>query len=213
MRMPVATTPVPERMQHLPRDRRGYPIFFGAFIDEDGTPFFTINDELKRAAMIRDDLCSICGRKLLRGRWFIGGAGSAFHPHGAYIDMPMHDECAHYALVVCPYLAVPSWRDAVAQAHLKQIKDAIVAVDPTMIAGRPQLFVVVMAIGQRMVPGNTPLQRYVRPARPYRKVEYWRHGQRIDDAVGHAEAMQAVAALDAEPVLPPQQLLRSGGRR
>jgi hypothetical protein len=175
---------IPERMRHLDRDKRGYPIFFGAYIDNDGTPFFTINDEMKRAAMIRDDLCSICGQKLFRGRWFVGGPMSAFHAQGAYIDMPMHDECLHYALKVCPYLAVPSWRNGgLAEQHLKQVKAAIIAVDPTMIDDRPAVFVAVMAIGQSMTGGNG-LQNYVRPARPYRKVEYWRHGQRLDDAEG-----------------------------
>jgi hypothetical protein len=174
---------IPERMRHLPRDKRGYPIFFGAYIDSDGRPFFTINDEFKRALMIRDDLCSICGYKLLRGRWFTGGPMSAFHDHGAYIDMPMHDECVHYALQVCPYLAVPHWGRSLSEPHLNQVKDAIVAVDPTMIEGRPPLFVAVMAIGQKMTPGNG-IQRYVIPKRPYRKIEYWRHGQQLGDAEG-----------------------------
>jgi hypothetical protein len=176
-------------MRHLPRDQRGYPIFFGAYIDSDGKPFFTINDEVKRHAIITHDLCSICGQKLLRGRWFVGGPMSAFHDHGAYIDMPMHDECVHYALAICPYLAVPHWRGSLNEQHLKQVKASIVAVDPTMIDGRPAVFVAVMAIGQKMTPGNG-IQRYVVPKRPYRRIEYWRHGERLNDAEGRLIVMQ-----------------------
>jgi hypothetical protein len=175
---------IPERMRHLPCDKRGYPIFFGAYIDPvDGTPHFTINDEEKRQRVIDEDLCSICGRKLLRGRWFVGGPMSAFHPRGAYIDMPMHDECVHYALEICPYIAMPSWSRTVSEQKLKQVNAGLVAIDPTMIPDRPAVFVAVMTVGQRMTGGNG-IQRYVVPRRPYRKIEYWRHGQRLSDAEG-----------------------------
>ena len=115
--------PIPARMAHLDRDRRGYPIFFMAYRDQQGRPHFTINDERKRQIVIARDLCSICGAPLLRGRWFLGGDLSAFDANGAYIDPPMHDECVHYALRVCPYLASPSWSHYVAGRTLDQRAD------------------------------------------------------------------------------------------
>lgn len=170
--------PVPERMAHLPLDKRGYPIFFGAMIDDDGTPYFTVNDDRKRELMVAHDLCSICGKTLLRGRWFAGGPASAFHERGAYIDMPMHDECVHYALRACPYLAAPRYGREVGQRQAESGKLGTVLVDPTMIEGRPDVFVAVMAIGQKMV-GDDPFHQYVKPKQPYRKIEFWRHGRQL----------------------------------
>jgi hypothetical protein len=176
------TTPIPQQMRHLPLDQRGYPIFFGAYIDSDGTPHFTVNDDRKRALMIAHDLCSICGKKLFRGRWFCGGPASALHERGCYIDMPMHGDCIHFALTVCPYLAAPSWSREIATKKAAQVKDAVVLQDPTMIPGRPTLFVVVMAVGQELLEGGA----YVKPKRPYRQIEYWLHGKRLADDVGAA---------------------------
>jgi hypothetical protein len=195
--MNFKAVPIPEIMRHLPLDARGYPIFFGAYVDQDGIPHFTTNDEAKRAAMIAHDLCSICGKKLLRGRWFVGGPQSAFHERGCYIDMPTHDECVHYALQVCPYLAAPRFSKSIAETKAGQISNAVVMVDPTMIDGRPPLFVAVMAVGQKMV-GDNGFQSYVKPSRPYRKVEFWRHGSQLSadegkalsDAVMNSESYQ-----------------------
>jgi hypothetical protein len=191
--MNIKQIPIPERMRHLPLDHRGYPIFYGAFIDVDGTPHFTINDERKRFLMVRDDLCSICGGKLLRGRWFVGGPASAFHDKGCYLDMPMHDECVHYALRVCPYLAAPNWASEIGQAKAKQLKQGVVLIDETMIPGRPPVFVAVMAVGQKMVGEETG--RYVKPSRPYRKVEYWQNGQQLPDNTGDKIADQHIKAI------------------
>jgi len=133
--------------------------------------------------MIARDLCSICGKTLLRGRWFIGGPRSAFHKRGAYIDMPTHAECAHYALRVCPYLAAPSYAREVGKRKAEAVKAGVIAIDPTMIPERPLLFVALMAVGQSMT-GSNGFQSYVKPHRPYRKIEYWQHGEQLPDALG-----------------------------
>ena len=101
--------PIPERMRHL-KVYRGYAVPWGVLIDADGTPQFAINMEEARDLMIHADLCGICGKPLFRGRWFVGGPASALHPRGAYIDMPIHNECKDYALQACPYLAAPAVR-------------------------------------------------------------------------------------------------------
>ena len=106
--MKPVDVPIPERMQHLDRDGRGYVIPWTVFRDSKGKAHFTINDENRRQTVIGRDCCPICAAKLLRGRWFVGGPGSAFHERGAYIDPPMHRECVVYALKVCPYLAFMS---------------------------------------------------------------------------------------------------------
>lgn len=184
---------IPERMQALARDSRGYPIPWGVLIDEAGLAHFSVNDERKRDAMIRRDLCSVCGTELFRGRWFVGGAMSAFHPHGAFIDPPMHSECAHYALLACPYIAAPRYAGEVGRKKLAAHREALPAMmllDRTMIPGRPtdDVFVAIMTVGQRVL-DNTNLV----PKRPYRRVEFWRHGVQISSDEGEATIRKALA--------------------
>jgi hypothetical protein len=69
----MKTIKIPARMRHLAIDHRGYPISVTVLVDEAGRPNFTINDEAKRQEIIREDRCPICGDKLLRGRWSVGG--------------------------------------------------------------------------------------------------------------------------------------------
>jgi hypothetical protein len=174
---------VPDQMKHLPLDRRGYPIFFGALRGPDGKPYFTVNDDRKRELMIAHDLCSVCGRKLTKFRWFAGGPRSAFDPRGAYIDMPMHGACVHYALQVCPYLALPNYGRNIdmRQAEIAEAgTERIILHDPTMIPDRPEVFVAVLARGQVMTGGF--MQQYVRPRRPYVRIEHWRHGRMLTPA-------------------------------
>lgn len=190
------TVPVPERMKKLPRDARGYPIFAMAFRDDSGRPHFTVNDGAIRQRMIKQDRCSICDGVLLRGRWFIGGDRSAFDPLGAYIDPPVHSECAHYALRVCPYLAAPAYASLI---HGRTVPDdaSLMVVDQTAIDSpttadeiRPHLFVAVLARGQRFMP--TQAGGVLLPAKPYIAVEYWQHGEQLAREVGEAMCCREV---------------------
>jgi hypothetical protein len=153
-----------------------------AYRDPDGRAHFTINDEAKVQEFIEQDLCSICGAKLFRARWFIGGPRSAFHEHGAYIDPPMHDECAHYALRVCPYLAIPNYAKLVGDRTLSAADPVVVAKDTRVHPDRPDMFVAVLARGQTVT--HRIAAHYIRPHRPYMRAEYWRHGHQLPYAVG-----------------------------
>lgn len=175
--------PIPDRMSHLKVDPRGYAIPYGVVTDKDGTVHFAINDHYVREQSIADDLCGICGTKLFRGRWFVGGSKAAFHPQGAFIDPPMHSECAHYALQVCPYLAAPRYVREIglskATKASKALSDSIVLVDPNQKPERPagELFVALMATGQK----HDKESGYLIPKRPYSRVEFWKHGKKIND--------------------------------
>jgi hypothetical protein len=182
---------IPDRMKHLPRDPRGYPIFVMAYRDAAGRAHFTINDEMMRLRLITRDLCSICGTPLFRGRWFVGGEKSAFHPQGAYIDPPMHTECARFALQVCPYLASPNYSKLLNGAT-QAPDDPTILVNPTAQISpstadevRPLLFVAVHARGQqqRSAPGGNVV---IVPKRPYIAVEYWQHGRQLAPERGEA---------------------------
>ena len=169
----MKTIDIPARMKHLELDRRGLPIPFIVFRDSDNMPHFTINDTRKTMRCRTADLCAICGRPLFRARWFVGGPGSAFHSHGAYIDPPLHHECMRYAVQACPYLAKENYTKRLDGATLDPAKatNIVGLLDPTVDPNRPPLFIAVMAVGQDFTPNG-----YFVPKRPYRKIEVWRNG-------------------------------------
>jgi hypothetical protein len=189
--MHINDVPIPDEMAKLDRDPRGYPIPWMVYRDEQGRGHFTINDDRRRDAAIRLGLCSICGGKLQRGRWFVGGPLSAFHPRGAFLDPPLHHACMRYAVQVCPFLAAPSYAKRVDAKTLSKNDTTMMLLDPTSIARRPMLFCAVMTTGQKLV--GHPLSPNLVPHRPYRRVEYWRHGVRLSDDEG-----EALLALDRQ---------------
>lgn len=188
----IADVPIPRRMRRLKRDRRGYPIPANVLIDANGRAHFTVNDEMIRHRQLLEDRCPICDGLLTIERWFVGGSQSAFNPRGAYIDIPMHDECAHYALQVCPYLAAPSYTREIGARTLGENSGiAAITVDNTAIPGRPagEVFVAVQARATLVIDGG----RYVKPAHPYRRVEFWQHGKKITREVAEAATNSKLA--------------------
>jgi hypothetical protein len=109
---------IPKRMRSLERDKRGYPIPFIVLRDKTGQPQFTIND-IRRVAECRNKrLCSICGKRFDDGVWFVGGSRCFLHERGAFLDPPLHLECAEYALQVCPFLAASRYSKRIDDAKL-----------------------------------------------------------------------------------------------
>lgn len=200
------TVPIPMRMLHLKSDARGYPIPAGVLIDQAGVPHFSINDEATRMRHISQDRCGICDGTLVDTRWFVGGARAAFLEAGAYLDPPMHDECAHYALLACPFLAARSYSRHLGdkQAHKAAASDNAVFFDQTMIGGRPEIFVAVLA--RRTITAND--KRFVKPSQPYLAVEFWRYGERLADDEGQAIVDRILAA--PLPTLKKPRLVRAG---
>ncbi len=181
--------PLPIWMEKLPKDRRGYPIPYTVMRDKDGRPHFTVNEEHKRQHVIKKGLCPICGRKLLKRRALVGGPKSAFDPAGAYIDPPMHVECARYALQVCPWLAAPSYTKRIDAKTIdpKKVDNDVVLADPSMDPSRPELFVMVIHTKAINIKGHlfgTPFVQFIQPCWPYVDVEYWQHGERMPDEEG-----------------------------
>lgn len=190
--------PIPIWMAKLPKDRRGYPIPSTVLIDKNGRPHFTINDEAKRQEVIRKGHCAICDRKLLKRRALVGGPGSAILDGGAYIDPPMHLECARYALMVCPYLAAPQYVKRIDAGTLKPGDvDMPILQDPTMLKHRPDLFVMVIFTKSKNIMGAGNLVKYVKPLKPYFGMEYWLNGEQIPQAEGEELTKEALVALMA----------------
>jgi hypothetical protein len=192
--MSLSDTPIPDLMRQLPHDKRGYPITFVTAIASDGTPNFAVTDEAKRQHVIVNNLCAICGKPNHKLTWLVGGYLSAFHPHGAFLDPPMHYDCASYALKVCPFIASPSY------THMRGMKmsknmSGVFDMHPGGATKKPTIFVAAATKKIFGVVGRNELgQEYIRhivPDRPYERIEFWKDGRQIDES-------RAWAIADAE---------------
>jgi len=107
-RAQAALSTLPASLAARPRDRRGLPIPFVQHLGPDGQPDFTQIDASKVIRCAREHRCGLCGEPLHGKVSFLGGPRSAAAQggHGAYIDPPMHPECARAALDLCPHMAV-----------------------------------------------------------------------------------------------------------
>jgi len=174
---------IPYRLARRPRDRRGYPVPWNVQIGVDGTPLFTVNNVERHMQAIREELCPICGERLGKWRWFVGGPRSAFDPHGAYFDLPGHHDCEQYALQVCPWLSTPRYASLLQEGvlpHRDKVPGHLILTDPTMLSDRPPCFVAVASDRAALLSSGGALP-YVRPVRPYLAVEYWKDGQQIPE--------------------------------
>lgn len=193
--------PIPDRMRDLRRDKRGYPIPANVLIDREGTPHFTINDHLIRRKHLKEQLCAICGKKLLRGRWSVGGPASALTEDGVYFDTPLHYECARYALQVCPYLAMPKYAKRIDARTLdpRKLDGHLTAfVDPTQLDTRPPVFVMVMHVGETYSYDELGEVKYIKPKRPHRRYEFWAEGVQLSDDLGMRIALAYIEKLKCE---------------
>jgi hypothetical protein len=172
--------PIPPRIASLPVDSRGYPIPWNVLRNAAGEVFFTVNDDRKAWEALRRQLCPICGERLGKWKWFVGGPRSAFDEHGWYLDLPGHHECMQYALTICPYLAAPKYLGRIDVVHPEKLPpEADILLDETMISDRPEVFVAVASDAIEAKPGRPGVMPYVRPMRPVLAYEFWRHGEQI----------------------------------
>lgn len=169
--------PLPERMASLPKDHRGYPIPDNILKDDAGVYHFIINDSAKRSLHITNRLCAICGQDLFGDYWLVGGALSAFHPQGAYNDTAQHEECVKYAMQVCPFMAMrPYTRPEPEKVQARvQSEQARLYVDLTQIPGQPEIHVLI-----KVSDWDLTLDGYIKPHRPYQKIELWREGRQLN---------------------------------
>jgi len=94
---------IPDRMVLLQR-YGGFPVPFTVLVDlVTGIPDFTATDMERWYAAVSERLCGVCGTPLDYWIWFIGGPQSM--EIRSFFDPGMHEECARYALSVCPYLS------------------------------------------------------------------------------------------------------------
>ena len=133
---------IPERISRLSKDKRGYPIPWNVLRNAEGEPFFTVNDDRRTWRALREQLCPICGERMGRWHWFVGGPLSAFAERGWYLDLPGHHDCIRYALATCPYLAMPKYLGRIDVVNpVKLPPEAQILLDETLITERPEIFV------------------------------------------------------------------------
>lgn len=189
---------IPRSMRTLERDRRGYPIPWIVLRDAQGNPHFTINDHARVVEAQRKKLCAITGRKLTNGAWFVGGMRCFLHPRGAFVDPPMCEEAARYALKVCPYLAAPSYGRRIDDGTLQPgalTPDMAIVKDTAMSANRPAVFCLGVTEGYSLVPSGMPGQHYMRVTK-WQHVEVWQNGAPYNDKAA-INAMAATIMEDA----------------
>jgi hypothetical protein len=181
-------------MKALQRDSRGYPVPFNVLRDLDGKPHFAANDSAKALRCLMERRCAICGSRLGRDMWFVGGPLAALHEDGVYIDTPLHYECMTYALRVCPYLAAPRYLGRIDDAGIdynRMRPEHQQLIDPSMIPERPSPFVAVCSSQMTFIkPPVLGMAPRVRPERPYSRIEFWEHGETLDYNEGMGRALE-----------------------
>lgn len=109
--------PLPERMQRLPVEDRGYPVpWFVAWLDENGDPVprgegkpdFRIIHPETIAEAVRFQKCWLCGERLGAYKAYVIGPMCAVNRTSA--EPPSHRDCADFAARACPFLARPHAR-------------------------------------------------------------------------------------------------------
>jgi hypothetical protein len=109
----VVTLPsdMPSNMKRLPRDEVGRPIpFFAAIVD--GKHDFRVMDGAALHRAVKEELCWVCGERLLRYRkttsprgTFVAGPMCVINRVSA--EPPSHRECAAWSARACPFLTMP----------------------------------------------------------------------------------------------------------
>lgn len=97
---------LPDLMKRLKVDERGYPIpFFVAYVN--GKPEFQIADPQKYKLCIVQNLCWVCGNRLVGQRKaFVVGPMCTVNRVSS--EPPTHLECANWSVRGCPFLSRPN---------------------------------------------------------------------------------------------------------
>jgi hypothetical protein len=98
---------LPQRMKHLPRDKRGFPVPY--FVQwQDGQPLFPIFDPTKWIRCVTKARCWVCGDEL--GRWMTFAIGPMCVVNRISSEPPCHAECANFSMRACPFIINPAMR-------------------------------------------------------------------------------------------------------
>jgi hypothetical protein len=138
------TVPLPMRMARLPRDYRGYPIFYTVQPDQppqDGDRIdFRVLNQAHHVTCALERRCAICNTRLGSQLFFVGGPMCV--QNRVFGDGPVHEECARYAMRVCPYLSIASKAYRMSETNLSGYEGGEDRFDPNVLLNKPQRVVV-----------------------------------------------------------------------
>lgn len=167
----------PARIAAMQKDERGYPIPHSvAWVD--GKPDFRVIDPNKWIEAVNNYQCGICGQKLEGEMAFVGGPVSIHNR--LFTDLPMHKDCAEYALKTCPYLAAPKFGHASLESLAKHggWKPGEMTVAAAASDVRPSRFGLGVTSGFQLARlGHTG--DIVIMANEFTAVSWWRNGEQV----------------------------------
>jgi hypothetical protein len=160
----LADIEMPRRLRQRPR-YRGYPVPYLAAVS-GGIPDFRAPDPQRWQTCVMARVCGLCGQDLQRSAWFIGGPLCA--ENRVFVDPAMHEDCAEYALRVCPFLAIPK---AHYSDHARRPPPASHVTVKVVAPARPERFML----------GGTPGWTIIEPSQliralPWTALRWWRDG-------------------------------------
>lgn len=157
---------MPPAIARLPKDARGYPVPYSALY-VNGKPDFTQVDPSRWVRLFKIKGCGVCGSPITGRLFFVGGPMCA--TNRLFFDHPMHEDCAVYALRVCPFLALPK------MAYRKR-EDEGVEVLASVSDRKPEIFMMGKARAYDVtMNGSEPLLY----AAPWESLRWWRAGVEI----------------------------------
>ncbi len=166
------------------KDHRGYPIPFLMMPDQQ---IMIDGNKMKRCVL--EKRCMICGQKLANKKWFIGGQASA--QNRLFTDPAMHEECARYALRVCPFLSKSDMK-----YRTTYDKDATLYTNPKYVRpDRSPTQVLMQTTGFKPIGWQDKV--YILANR-WRYVEHWNDGQKVETPPGFSaeELAEHIGAFD-----------------
>jgi len=157
--MKCPDVPIPERLAHLDRDPRGYPIFWAATNPDEPGDYSFRGIYAKRALESgARKLCQLCGTPL--GYWVCFSGGPKSCVNRVFSEPPMHRECLEYAYQVCPFLLRGGW-DRSRTILAEHVKEA----DPYGDVTKPERMGIYVTRGYEMKSDGSALLFFVRPAK------------------------------------------------
>lgn len=106
--------PLPERMQTLPVDERGYVVPW--FVDWlDGKPEFRAMNPKKWIEAVKYRKCWVCGETLGRYMTFVAGPMCGINRTSG--EPPSHHECATWSARNCPFMKNPE--------HIRRVDETV----------------------------------------------------------------------------------------
>lgn len=124
-----------------------------AFTADDGTPDFRVTDEVSRRQCFTEGRCQLCGERLGKFFFFVGGPEAA--KANAYFEPAAHLDCLIYAMQVCPFILGKMEHADIAKVQAAhEGTDVIIKADDTFSTVRNPRWVIVKATDYDL--GKTP---------------------------------------------------------